>query len=695
MAFHIESTYPLWLLLPLAALAVFVAWWLYFRKRADDPLPGPVRIILGITRGLVILITGILFISPWIRTAVRKEVRPVFIIARDNSISISPARDSALIQSRRNAYMDRITKALEGNFTVSNYLFGEKTRPGSTWSYSDPITRPDELFESAKELAKTQDVAGMIVVTDGVVTRGDGFREAAGNVPWPVYFLGTGDTTRVPDVSISEVMANEWVRKNSVFQVRVYYNTENWTEKALKIRISGRQGVILEHEVPVSDQAVPFTDFDIEAPDQGSMNLRAEVISAVQDKNLANNSKSFRVNIIGSEAVILALYEAPHPDIGALDRALAGLPQVSFEAIQAADFNTIPENCNLLILHGLPSIKNPVKAVLTEAEARSIPILFIISQSTDQNQFNLAAPGLSVNNHRKEAGMVQGTLSPAFSLFTLPEGFVEHFQTWPPLETWFETYSPEPGSVSFLTQKILRVELTDPLILLAKTEGVKRGMIAGEGIWKWRIHEFLEFNDHQVFDDLISRMLQYLIQNDREDRFMIGIPDELYEFSPIHLTARLQNPSLESVNQPDVTVTITDSAGKTSEYRMGRVSDFYELELNGFEAGEYQYVAETQLGQEHFLKKGSMTILRRILEQKEPVADYRDLRLVSFLTGGLVFPEADADKMIAELQEIKPGATSIRPEYKWYDLINLAWLLGGLVFLLALEWFLRRWYGTR
>ncbi|MFH0761744.1 MAG: hypothetical protein V2A67_09610 [Bacteroidota bacterium] len=695
MSLHIESTYPLWLVLPLATLAVFVVWLLYFRKHSDTILPKPMKILLGITRGLVILITGILFISPWIRTVVGKKVKPVFIIARDNSVSMSPVKDSAATVAERNTDLAQVKEALEGNFTISEYLFGDQTRPGSDWNYSDPVTRPDELFETVRALAQNQDVAGMLVVTDGAVTRGTGFSGTAKNLPLPVYFLGTGDTTRFPDVSVVEVIANEWVRKNSVFQVRVYYRTESWIEKALKIRISGNQGLIAEQQVPVNDQSVPFVDFEIQAPDQGIMNMTTQVIPFIPDKNTENNSRSFRVNIIGSQAKILLLYKAPDPDIGTLDRAMSGLPQVSFEAIQVDDFKVIPEECNLLILHGLPSADNSVNTILTEAKARSLSVLFIISANTDQELFNQASSGLGVSNRRKEAETVQGTLSPTFSLFTLPEEFSEHLLAWPPLETFFEIYSAESGSVSFLNQKIRRVELTDPLILFTKKDGVKKGIIAGEGIWKWRIHEYLEFDDHGIFDELISRMLQYLIQDDKEDRFIVTIPDELYEFSAIRVIARLQNPSLESVNQPDVNMRITDSAGQTSEYRMRRVADFYELELNGFEVGEYQFIAETQLGQERFSKKGSMIVGYRILEQKVPVAEYQDLRLVSYLTGGHFYKEADAGQLISKLKEIKPGTANIRSEYKWYDLINLPWLLGMLVFLLALEWFLRRWYGTR
>jgi hypothetical protein len=69
---HIESTLPLWLVLPLVALAVFVVWMLYFRNQQESVLLKPVRIILGTARMLVLVIIGLLIISPWIRTSVKR-----------------------------------------------------------------------------------------------------------------------------------------------------------------------------------------------------------------------------------------------------------------------------------------------------------------------------------------------------------------------------------------------------------------------------------------------------------------------------------------------------------------------------------------------------------------------------------------------------------------------------------------------
>jgi hypothetical protein len=80
MNIHIESTYPLWLVLPLVALAIFISWLLYFRRGSSPLLPGWVKIVLGITRALAIFLTGLLAISPWIRTHTNEGENPFSLL---------------------------------------------------------------------------------------------------------------------------------------------------------------------------------------------------------------------------------------------------------------------------------------------------------------------------------------------------------------------------------------------------------------------------------------------------------------------------------------------------------------------------------------------------------------------------------------------------------------------------------------
>ena len=682
-------------MLPLVALAVFISWFLYFRKKSDPVLPRYVKWILGGVRIISLTIIGLLAISPWIRTSQTITEKPVFLVFRDNSHSMQPLTDTAATVAHRNEILAEIADHLGSDYVVREYLFGEETRPGSQWNYLDELTNPEELFEYVRGLEQVETIGGLLIATDGVVTRGKDFPDASRQVTKPVYILGTGDSTLHPDIRIDEVIANEWVRKNSLFQVRVYFHVDRGMEQGVTIRLHERNRLIESKPVPQPSQSQGYIDFEILAPEQGTMLLEASVIAGLTDKNTDNNEKSFQVKVIGKDARVLAVYSAPHPDINALGQALSGSPQIRFEKLPVSDFTVIPAECDLIILHNLPSLKDPLKNLLVEASTRQIPVLFIIGGQTYPLALNVLDGTVQISGHRREPEAVSGVISGLFSAFILPERLTEHVEAWPPLEVTFESFSGSSAREVLLTQKIRSIELNEPLIYLSKSPGGKLGIIAGEGIWRWRLHDYLEFGDHIVFDDLFSGLIQYLLNDEDGNRFTIDVQEGLTGFSPIRVNARLRNPSLELVNDPDVTLTVTDSAGQKSEYKMGRVGKFYELMLTGFPEGEYQYVAETELGIEKFRQQGSMLIQKKKVEQLAPVSDFSSLRLVSRLTGGRFFTESEGALLVEEISKMKPADIPVRTESKWYELINLQWILGILILLLSLEWFLRRWFGTR
>lgn len=682
-------------MLPLVALAVFVVWMIYFRKQQESVLLKPVRILLGISRMLVLILVGLLIISPWIRTSVTRQKKPYFIVVQDNSVSILPVQDKVALMEKRSNLGEELAKSLENRFQVKEVLFGSQTVEGEKSNFTDPVTDPGELFAYLRTFAQTHGLGGVFITSDGVSTRGITFSEAAKNFPYPIVVLASGDSTRFPDVRIQDVVSNDWVRKNSTFPVRVYYNTGDFTGAGFKLQISGSKGIIDEKVIKTAAQSAPFEEFLIQAPDKGTMQLMARIIPDQPDKNQDNNSKRFSVKVIEQEGEILCLYESAHPDIDAIVQALKGTNSLNIKMIEASEFTGTDKDYDLIILHGLPSQKHPLGELLKTAADRQVPVLFIIGKTTDPAQFNRVSPGMVIDNLRKTGEASRGILNPSFTLFTLPADFKNHLDTWPPLDLSFESFLLDPGSQVLLKQKILNIELSDPLVAFSNARGVKYGFFCGEGIWLWRLHEFLEQKNHDYFDEWLSRTVQYLMLDEKKDKFRIIVPEELFAYSTVRINGHLLNNSLEAVNDPDVLFSVTDSTGQKTEYQMGRINDYYELNINGFAPGTYRYTAETKLGSENFRRDGVMTMMVRPVEQTDPVADFESLRSIATGSNGKFFNQGQESSLLSYLNELKPSETKINKEFKWYDLINFKWLLAALIFLLAMEWFLRRWFGIR
>lgn len=692
---HIESTLPLWLVLPLVALAIFVAWILYFHRSSESVLNKPVRILLAVSRFIVLFVIGLLIISPWIRTATDRKEQPHYVLVQDNSVSIPPNQDKESFIRKRNELIGNINKELNSRFVVKKVLFGTRTVEGDKCSFDDQVTDPGELFGYLRLYAKTHTLGGVLLTTDGIATRGITFSEAARDFPYPVTVLASGDSIRFPDVRIEEVVSNEWVRKNSTFPVRVYYNTGDFAGKTFVIRISGPKGIMDEKLFDLKTMTAPYADFIIKAPEKGTLQLEARIIPDQPDKNQDNNSRRFQVKIIEQEGEILCLYESAHPDIDAIVQSLKGTNSLNIKTLEVSEFTGADKAYDLIILHGLPSLKHPLADLLNLANSRQVPVLFIISRNTDPVLFNRLKNGMVIDNRRKSSEASQGIFNSSFTLFTLPEDFKNHLSTWPPLSLSFETFVTDPGSQDLMMQKILNIDLTDPLVAFASSQGIKYGFFCGEGIWLWRLHEFLEQKNHDYFDDMMSRTVQYLLQDEKKDRFRIILPEELYAYSPVRINGHLLNKSLEEINEPDVSFKVTDSSGQNTEYVMGRINDYYELNINGFPPGSYRYAAETKLGEENLKREGTMTMMVRPVEQSDPVADFESLRSIAKNTGGSFFGPGQESSLTSFFDNLKPSQTRINKEFKWYDLINFKWLLAVLILLLAMEWFLRRWFGIR
>jgi hypothetical protein len=692
---HIESALPFWLVLPLVALAVFVVWILYYRNQQDAVLPRPVRIILSVSRFLVLIIIGLLIISPWIRTTLNRQIKPWFVIASDNSVSMPPVGDKTSFTGSRLKLVNDLNNNLEDRFQVKNIQFGSKISDSFDGSFSDPVTDPAQLFDYLKLFSQTHDLGGVFLTTDGVATRGVTFPEAASDFPFPVIILASGDSAQFPDVRIQEVVNNEWVRKNSNFPVRIYYNVGDYTGKNFKLQVLGPKGVIDEKVIQTTAQTSPFAEFLLQAPEQGAMQLIARIIPEPLDKNQDNNSKGFNVKVIEREGEVLCLYDAAHPDVDAIVQALKGTNSLNVKAIDASGFSGSDKPYDLVILHGLPSQKHPLGELLQKLADKQTPILFIIGKSTDPVLFNLINHGMILNNRRRSEEASRGVLNPSFTLFTLPSDFSSHLNTWPPLDLSFEIFKLNPGSQFLMTQKILSIELSDPLVAFANTRGIKYGFLCGEGIWLWRLHEFLEQKNHDYFDEWLSRSVQYLITDEKKDKFTITVPEEIFAFSPVKINGHLVNNSLEPINDPDVLFTVTDSIGQKTEFSMGRLNNYYELNINGFAPGIYRYSAETKLGNEALKREGLLTMINRPVEQSTPMADYAGLRYVASSTGGRFFGPQSQSELLSYMSKLNPADIKISKEFKWYDLINFKWLLPLLLVLLSLEWFLRRWFGIR
>ena len=302
---------------------------------------------------------------------------------------------------------------------------------------------------------------------------------------------------------------------------------------------------------------------------------------------------------------------------------------------------------------------------------------------------------LSLEGNSNSLNEVQATLNSDFNLFNISEGLRNEVTTYPPMVSPFGNYKVSPNAKILLRQKIGKVDTEYPLLAFNDQGGIKTGVLAGEGLWKWRLFNFLQKNHYDDITELVNKSLQYLTLKEDKRKFRVSPAQNIFrENDDIVFSAELYNDSYEKINEPDVNISITDADGKAFDFVFSKRADYYFLSAGQFPAGNYRFSAIAQSNGKRVEQSGRFSVESIQLESFDLTARHGLLKNIAENYGGeLVYP-ADISSLAATIKgnsQIKPVVYASSRTNKFMDNKWIFFLLFGF---LVVEWFLRRYFGS-
>ena len=302
--------------------------------------------------------------------------------------------------------------------------------------------------------------------------------------------------------------------------------------------------------------------------------------------------------------------------------------------------------------------------------------------------------GLMIPQTSASFNEATGVINPDFSLFTVgPE--IEHMiPEFPPLYVPFGQYKPGTASQVLVYQKIGSVGTKIPLILFNQGVDRKSATIAGEGIWRWRMANYAKAGNQQAFDELFSKIIQYLAVKDDKSQFRVILKNHFNENEVVEIDAELYNDSYQLVNDPEVNIVITDANKKNFPYAFTRTTNAYYLNAGSLPPGEYSYKASTNFGGKAFQKAGMFSVMALNIEVMNTVANHVLLNnIASRHKGKMVYPDQldQIEQLLAARDDMK---TVVYTQKRYTDLVSFLPVLLLLLGLLSAEWFIRKRNGS-
>jgi hypothetical protein len=401
------------------------------------------------------------------------------------------------------------------------------------------------------------------------------------------------------------------------------------------------------------------------------------------------------VQVLDARQKVLILAQAPHPDLTAIAQILTSNKNYEAKIAIKGEDNYNLREFDQVIFHNLPGRRSQINAEIQLLRNSKTPYLFIVGAQTDLRSFNQIQEIMTIAGNGQTIEEIEPYFNNNFKNFTTSNELRNSLQTFPPLIAPFGEYNLISTASSLLFQNIRSVNTNYPLVSFQEKDGIKTGIIVGEGIWKWRLFDFLQNGNYEITSELLGKIVQFVSKKKDNRKFIVNSASNLYkENETIIFNGQLYNDNFELVNEPEVFLSIFGSDKQEYQYILNRVNDNYSLDIGLLPVDSYSYIAKVTFNGQEYSDRGRFSISEIQLESFDLEARHNLLYALSEQRGGKVFYLNETEQLANELLERNEIKPVIYQNVKTNPLISLKWLFPILLILLTIEWVIRRYFGS-
>jgi len=669
----VSITTLLYILLALL-LSVGISFFQYFFKVKKAPKN---HIILFFLRVVSIFLLFLLFINPQITLEETTNIKPKLSVLIDNSKSTSFFKEEQFITD----FITKVksNKQLTDKFELDIYGFGAQIQQLDSFSFTDSKTDINKAISSINNLHK-KNLGGMVLLTDGNQTLGEDYEFL--NSKQAVFPLVIGDTIQYKDIKISQLNINKYSYLNNKFPVEAFINYEGRSQVNSEFSIYKNGKKVFSKSIKLSpeNKSVMVTA-NLTSDKEGVHYYSASLTKLDGEKNIRNNTKNFTVEVIDEQAKVLIVSSIVHPDLGALKKSIETNKQ---RKVDLAQINAFKGNINEYQFVVFYQPNQYFKSLLTERKSNFI---IITGAKTDWRFINSLDLGFSKIFIQQSENYRPIYNSNFLTYLQKDIGF----DGFPPLKDKFGKVTTTDHQ-SLLYQNLKGISTTDPLLSTFEKGERKYAVIFGEGIWKWRASSYVKENSFESFDEFIGNLTQYLSSNKKRKRLDVKLENLYLANENIGISALYLDKNYKFDARASLELRLKNiDTGIQKVYPFSLVNTSYQLNLEGLDSGNYEYrvIVEGQ----SISKSGTFKVADFEVEQQFSSANYKKLEKLANRTEGKLFFKNQENTLFENLIKNERFFTVQKSNTKKQDLIHWKWILFIVVGLLALEWFLRKYFG--
>lgn len=660
-------------------VALLVALFQYIYKSGKKT---PKTIFFTFLRFLSVFALLLLLINPTFKNKTFFVEKPTLVVAIDNSSSIQYLEKKEAVT----AWVTKLqeNKKIAERFDIQYYGFSDFLQDSLSLTFDDKQTNISKALEDLDQIYKNTN-APTLLITDGNQTYGRDYQFISKNLKQQLFPVIVGDTTKVTDTRIEQLNVNRYAFLKNKFPVEAIlaYSGKEEIKSTFEVRL-GNQVV---YQTPVSfsvSKTSQVINFTLPAASVGIVHYKAVLSPLKLEKNTANNTKTFAVEVIDQKTKVLVVSNKVHPDVGLIKKSIESNERSKVVIAKPNEIKDLDDYQLVVVYQPDNSFSNVFK---TLAEKKK-NYFTITGKHTNWSFLN----GIQKKYRQELTRQTENYLpnfNPNYNTFLADDiGFAD----FPPLVGTFGTVTMKVPNDVLLYRKIGNITTDEPLLVTTEENGVREAVLFGEGLWRWRAKSYLDNQNFQQFDDFFSKLIQYLASSKRKSRLNVFSESFYYGNANIKIKAEYFTKNYEFDRRGSLQIQVKNTdTDKLHTVPMLLKNNAYEADLTNLGSGTYQYTVS--VANDNISRSGNFTILEYDVEQQLPNADVTKLTTLATNTKGQIYFIDQQQKMIQDILQDQRYQPIQKSKEKTMSLIDWKYILAFLILVLAIEWFARKYNG--
>lgn len=672
------------------ALFICVLSWYSYKNYTTISLKW--KIGLSSLRALSLIIILFLFLNPFFKKTENVQIKPKIAVLLDGSES------TAIKKGEYSGIADyqKIIAELRNAPSISElefFSFGNSLQLQDPEEFT-PNLPATNLYEAIESITTSNsDYNSAILISDGIVTAGKNPIIQSSNSPFPIHVIGVGDTSRVKDVAIKNVITNATGFTETLHSIDVDISHFGFANQTITVKLASGSEVISSKQITLNkDRQIETINFELPLNSAGLKQYSVEIDPVTGEWIGENNSSVFSIDVLDSKKRILHIASAIHPDVKALRSILATnenieLSSYTYLGSRPAVKNISEESSkfDLIIVHGSVNEKISTELALDEIDASTFSIL--LPNETIEDSYS----GFKLIDLRNaELFNVQFSMNADNSEHPILELPDINFNSTAPIQSSISSSAVYPESNTLFESNYQNIPTDSPILTIVEQGNKRRSHFNASGWFKMYLSQNIQ--EREFIETLISNIVDWTSSNPDNRLLKVSPTKSIFNSSEIPIiNASLINENGEVESSGIVEITI-DGDNFTSDFTMSNLNNGnYQLQAPNLPEGRYSFSATARKGNRDIdTQTGEFLISKSNIELANTIRNDNLLRGIANNSNGLFIDYKDykgfwnTDKISSSLI----AKTEVQENYL-FPVRSLYWFLLVLIFL-GSEWLLRK-----